>query len=247
LASPGMSTMFMTDTRLDGRAAFTRRGRTRLGEKDVDAVLNLVVELAKHTIPGASEVSVTLIRDKGPYTAAYTSCLALDLDEAQYDLGHGPCLDASTGIATAPVQGADGATRWPTWVSRCRQLGVHSSLSVGLPVQDTVTGALSIYSTKPAAFDDDAIRLARTFAGYTAVVLANAHVYEVTDGLAQQMEAATEARAVIDQAKGIIMAERHCTADVASTILTELSRDSRGTVRDVAAALVHRAVEPSEQ
>jgi AmiR/NasT family two-component response regulator len=48
-------------------------------------------------------------------------------------------------------------------------------------------------------------------------------------------------RAVIEQAKGIIMAQRRCTADEAFTILAKVSQDSNRKVRDVAAALVERA------
>jgi len=83
--------------------------------------------------------------------------------------------------------------------------------------------------------------LAQTFAGYAAVALANAHLYDVTATLAQHLQAAMENRAVIEQAKGIVMAERHCTADEAFAILSKLSQDSNRKVRDVAAALVANA------
>jgi len=91
------------------------------------------------------------------------------------------------------------------------------------------------------AVNDDAIILAQTFAGYAAVALANAHLYDVTATLAQHMQAAMESRAVIEQAKGIVMGERRCTADEAFRILSKLSQDSNRKVRDVAAALVARA------
>ena len=121
--------------------------------------------------------------------------------------------------------------------------GAGSSLSIGLPIEDQVIGALNVYAEKVYAFDDDAIVLAQTFAGYAAVALANAHLYDTTATLAQQMQAAMESRAVIEQAKGIIMGERRCTADEAFAILTKVSQDSNRKLRDVAAALVARAQE----
>jgi GAF domain-containing protein len=133
--------------------------------------------------------------------------------------------------------------RWPQWAARARDLGVNSSLSIGLPVQDTVTGALNVYATTPEAFDDDAVVLGQTFAGYAAVALANAHLYDTTATLAQQMQAAMDSRAVIEQAKGIIMGERRCTAEEAFSILTKVSQDTNRKVRDVAAALVARAAQ----
>jgi AmiR/NasT family two-component response regulator len=50
-----------------------------------------------------------------------------------------------------------------------------------------------------------------------------------------------ESRAVIEQAKGIIMGERRCGPDEAFQILTKLSQDTNRKLRDVAAALVASA------
>jgi GAF domain-containing protein len=84
--------------------------------------------------------------------------------------------------------------------------GAYSSLSVGLPTEEAVVGALNIYGTKPQVFNDDATPLAQTFAGQAAVAMANAHLYDST---------AVETRTVIEQAKAIIMGERRCTAEEA--------------------------------
>jgi GAF domain-containing protein len=234
----------MTNTEpMDPSQAFAQLGRIKLSDTDLNGVLQTIAGLAKRTIPGASEVSVTLVRGKGAHTAAFTGDLARSLDESQYEAGHGPCLDASAATAVMSVPEMTSETRWPQWAARARELGVNSSLSVGLPVQDTVTGALNIYATKPDAFDDDAIVLGQTFAGYAAVALANAHLYDTTASLAQQMQAAMDSRAVIEQAKGIIMGERRCTAEEAFGILTKVSQDTNRKLRDVAAALVARAAE----
>jgi AmiR/NasT family two-component response regulator len=51
-------------------------------------------------------------------------------------------------------------------------------------------------------------------------------------------------RAVLEQAKGIIMAERRCTADEAFAILTKLAEYSDREIHDVAAELTDAAVRP---
>ena len=231
----------MTHQPLDPTAAFSELGRIKLAETDLDGVLARVAELARQTLEGATEVSVTLVRGKGAHTAAYTGDLALHLDEWQYAKGHGPCLDASAAAGTMSIPDMAGETRWPDWAGRARQAGAHSSLSIGLPVQESVAGALNVYSTTPHAFNDDTIALAQTFASYAAVALANAHLYDTTATLAQHMQAAMESRAVIEQAKGIIMGERRCTADEAFALLTKVSQDSNRKLRDVAVALVAQA------
>jgi AmiR/NasT family two-component response regulator len=121
---------------------------------------------------------------------------------------------------------------------------VRSSLSVGMPVQERVTGALNLYATAADAFDEEATLVAQTFSGYAAVAMANAHLYDATATLAQHLQAAMENRAVIEQAKGIIMAERRCTPDEAFAILSKLSQDTNRKVRDVATTLVAGAHRP---
>jgi GAF domain-containing protein len=212
-----------------------------IADTTIDAVLDKIAELAQRAIPGADDVSVTLIRGRGPHTAAFTGDLALACDERQYERGHGPCLDAARTTATLLIDDMGQETRWPDYTAAAIDAGAHSSLSIGLPVHESVTGALNIYATKPDAFDDDAIVVAQTFAGYAAVALANAHLYDAQASLAQHMQAAMENRAVIEQAKGIIMAARRCSPDEAFQILTKLSQDTNHKLRDVATALVANA------
>jgi GAF domain-containing protein len=226
---------------LEPAVAFAELGRIRLGETDLHGVLERVADVACRTIPGAAEVSVTLVRREGAHTTAYTGELALRLDERQYEAGHGPCLVASVSRSLVSIPDTAHEQRWPDWAAGAASAGVGSSLSVGLPLEDEVSGALNVYGTDSAAFDADAIALSRTFAGYAAVALANAHLYDTTATLAQQMQAAMESRAVIEQAKGILMGERRCTADEAFALLTKVSQDSNRKLRDVAAALVARA------
>jgi GAF domain-containing protein len=226
---------------LEPADAFEQLGRTKLGETDLNGVLDQVAHLAKRTLAGANEVSVTLVTGKNAHTAAYTGQLALTLDEWQYGQGHGPCVDASDASATFSLPDMATETRWPDWAAQARQAGVRSSLSIGLPIHEQVTGALNIYATEPEAFDSDAIIVGQTFAGYAAVALANAHLYDTQANLAQQMQMAMQSRAVIEQAKGIIMGSRRCSADEAFTLLTRLSQDTNRKLRDVAAALVASA------
>jgi GAF domain-containing protein len=232
---------------LDPTEAFAALGRIKLSETDLPGVLNKISELAQRAIPGAEEVSVTLVRGTGAYTAAFTGEIALILDEWQYDQGRGPCVDAAQAAAVVSVPDTGADDRWPEWGARARAAGVHSSLSIGLPIQDAVVGALNIYGTKPDTFDDDAITLAQAFAGYAAVAMANAHLYDSTASLAHHMQTAMESRAIIEQAKGIVMAERRCTSDEAFGILVRVSQDTNRKLRDVATALVDRAARPPER
>ena len=238
----------MVDTRPPAPAdAFAELARIKFNETTFSDLLTRVTDLATRAIIGADQVSITLVGTGGAHTAAYTGELALALDEVQYERDQGPCLTAATADTTVHVADMAAETRWREWTGEAVTAGVHSSLSIGLPMHQAVTGALNVYATRPAAFTDDAILLAQTFADYAAVAMTNAHLYETQATLAQHMQAAMHSRAVIEQAKGIIMSERRCTADEAFAILSKVSQNSNRKVRDVAAALVARvaATRPS--
>jgi GAF domain-containing protein len=224
--------------------AFAELGRIRFSDTDFATVLATVADLAKRTIPGADDVSITLVGAEGAHTAAFTGERAMTVDEWQYHQGHGPCLAAAAANITVTVPDMAGESRWPDWTDRAIDARIHSSMSIGLPLHDSVSGAFNVYATKPHAFDEDAVILAETFAGYAAVAMANAHLYDSTAPLAEHTRAAMDGRAVIEQAKGIIMAERRCTAEEAFAILTRVSEDTARTIGDVAAALVASAVHP---
>jgi len=224
------------------RDAFTELGRIRFGETDFTTVLATVADLAKQTIPGADDVSVTLAGAGGAHTAAFTGERAMAVDEWQYEQGHGPCLAAAAATITVTVPDMAGESRWPDWANRAIDAGVHSSVSTGLPLHGSLSGAFNVYATKPRAFDEDAVILTETFAGYAAVAMAHAHPYESATSLAHHTQAAMDSRAVIEQARGIIMAERRCTADEAFAILMTLSGEAGRKLPDVAATLVASAV-----
>jgi GAF domain-containing protein len=221
--------------------AFAQLGSIKLSETDLDGVLGTIADLTQRTLPGAAEVSVTLVGSGPGRTATYTGEVALKLDEWQYEAGHGPCLEASAGAVSVSVPEMATETRWPDWAAVATNAGALSSLSIGLPVQDVVTGALNVYATTPHAFDNEAITVAETFSEYAAVALANAHLYHATATLAEQLRAAMDSRAVIEQAKGIIMGDRRCTADEAFKLLVRLSQDTNRKLRDVAQILVDQA------
>ncbi|MFC0004884.1 GAF and ANTAR domain-containing protein [Micromonospora siamensis] len=223
-------------------SAFAELGQIRLDEVTLEQMLDKVAELANRTIPGAREVSVTLVRGGAARTAVTTGEIARELDEWQYREGFGPCLDAAPSGDSVSVPDTATESRWPGWAEHASNAGIGSSLSVGLPIQEAVTGALNVYGGPPDSFGPEAIATAETFAAFAAVALANAHLYDATATLAEQMREAMRSRAVIEQAKGIIMGERHCSSQEAFALLSKISQDTNRKVRDVAAALVDRAV-----
>lgn len=235
-----------TPTPTDPLVAFAELGRINLSQADLGQVLSRVATLAASVIPGAVDVSVTLVTKGVAGTATFTGELAMALDETQYDSGYGPCLDAAAQHAVFVVDDMATDSRWPAFAAAALERGVRSSLSVGIPIQEAVSGAINIYGLQGSAFDDEAVALAQTFAGYAAVAMANAHLYSTTAALAEQMAEAMSSRAVIEQAKGIIMAQRGVTAQEAFEILSRASQAANRKLRDIAESLVEGAASPGE-
>ncbi|TMK16611.1 MAG: ANTAR domain-containing protein, partial [Actinobacteria bacterium] len=71
--------------------------------------------------------------------------------------------------------------------------------------------------------------------------LANAKVHERDIALATQLEEALASRAIIDQAKGIIMARDRCTAEEAFDSLRVASQAANRKLRDIARDVVDGA------
>lgn len=232
----------MTDPTRDD--PFAELSRIVLSEESLDAILQRVATLAKKLIPLAAEVSVTLVEGAHATTAAYTGTLANDLDKTQYDLGSGPCLLAATSREVVSVPRLDRDDRWPEFTTAAKERGVRSMLSIGLPVREQIVGALNMYALEPEAFDTGSVELAEAFAAHAAVALANATLYASATQLAEQMAEAMRSRAVIEQAKGILMAQRHCTADEAFEILTQASQRANKKLRDIATAIVESTAKP---
>lgn len=245
-----MSTDQHADRRppLDARAAFAQLGELRFETTSMEAMLQRIAELAKRVIPRVAEASVSLIANDKATTAAYTGRLALDLDETQYGRGYGPCLEAAVGQEIREITDARAETRWPDYARISVERGSLSSLSVPVPVREAIHGGLNLYAAEAHAFDDDAKDVARAFASYAAVAVHNMHLYESTRELAENLDIAMRTRAVIEQAKGILMSQRRCDATEAFNVLAAASQRSNRKLRDIAQAIVNGVAEhPNQQ
>src|SRR5215217_6800556 len=185
----------------------------RLGGVELSGVLQRIVDIAKDAVAGVDEVSITLVRADKPFTAAYTGQLALDADEMQYERGYGPCIDAGTTGTLLRVDDMRVEKRWPDYAATVVPRGVLSSLSVPLPLQTDTVGALNCYSRTEQAFHDEQSAIAVELAGYIAVAVGNAVSHVANAQLAEQMAEAMASRAVIEQAKGVILRDQRCTSE----------------------------------
>jgi hypothetical protein len=146
-------------------------------------------------------------------------------------------LDSVEAIFLHDAAAAD--ERWQHFADTAAHLGVQSSLSLHIPTDTAeVAASLNLYSREQLELSHHQIRLAATYAEQLAATLQSVDAYKSTAKLAQDMANAMASRAVIEQAKGILMADEHITADEAFDRLTTLSQDTNTKLRTIAQRLV---------
>ena len=129
--------------------------------------------------------------------------------------------------------------RWEAFARSAAAHGVCSTLSVPLFVGDRALGALNLYSRTVDGFADDAS--AQLFALQASVVLANSQAYWAAQALGVQLQTALESRAVIEQAKGVLVGRHGCDPETAFTMLRDESQRRNVKLREVASETVRDA------
>ncbi|HWH98803.1 MAG TPA: GAF and ANTAR domain-containing protein, partial [Propionibacteriaceae bacterium] len=214
--------------------------------RDLADVLREITKVARRAMPGPEAASITLIRGDSAFTAAYDGQMALDADELQYERGYGPCMDAARAGQLFLVDDMRTEQRWPDYAQHAAAKGVRSSLSVPLPFQGATIGALDTYAGRPHAFGEADVALAEEVASWLAVAVGNAEAAARTEEDLAHMRKAMLSRAVIEQAKGILIERYKITDDQAFTILTHASQQTNVKLRDVATELVRTGELTSE-
>jgi len=204
-------------------------GATNLGDA-LTELSNLAV-----TSSGADMAGLTVNDERGtPATVVYTDSMVPEIDQAQYEADRGPCLSAFREGHTVLIADVTTETRFPEFTDVARQHGIRTTFSVPLVVGGRGIGALNFYATVPETFDDEAVEVC-TYVGRQAAIIA---AYFDKAEQAQHLQQAMVSRAVIEQAKGVIMASVGCTSEEAFDLLRQQSQTENRKLRDIAEEIV---------
>jgi GAF domain-containing protein len=207
-----------------------------------------VADLAKAVLPSQPEASVTLLIKNDPATVVSTGQLAVDLDQRQYEHGHGPCLHAARSGELTEVPDTRTEPRWPDYMRRAVERGNRSSLSAPLVIAGhapVVCGALNLYSQRPNAFTAQSRSAAVAFSNCAAVAAGNIAAYLSAHDRVEHLQAALESRPVIEQAKGVLIERYKLTPDQAFHLLAQSSMNANTKLREVADHLVRTGELPT--
>lgn len=208
-----------------------------LSMESVDRIVWAAAGIAVSAIDAVTACGVTVARYDAlislmPELAKYCS-----LENLQYTNNDGPIIDAINGGDTVLVTDMGGETRWSEYPHHALAAGVGASLVLPLRSDGGILGALTLYASKPEEFAESG-QLAELIAELTSTALCCMLENSKQTTLSAQLQQALESRAVIDQAKGMIMMQRQCDGDGAFAVLQETSQRRNVKLRDVATEIV---------
>ncbi|MGJ9372592.1 GAF and ANTAR domain-containing protein [Nesterenkonia sp. CF4.4] len=214
---------------------FARVNGMLLSEETVEHAVDLLAQAAKNTVPGAIGAGVSLISNAGrKESAGSTDRVVREADDLQYTIGEGPCLSAWASRTVVNVEDVHSDPRWPNWSSAVVRLPIRSVLSTPLQHQQTVVGAMKIYSAAEHAFTAETERLLTMFAGPAAALLAHIQTKDLPMKLSESISTAMSQRDTINIAKGVLMAQHGFDKDAATLHLIQVSRAERVTMGETA-------------
>lgn len=203
------------------------------------AVLGRFAERARDLF-GAQDAALLLADEQGDLgVGAATSDDARVLELLQVRMHDGPCVHAYlTGEPIVCRDPAGAAKRWPAWASEAARRGYAGVMAAPLRADDAVRGVLSVVAGKPRAFRDGQTHALQGLADTVAILLAARREQGASRILVSQLQSALDTRVVIEQAKGIVAAQRRIPPDQAFDLIRRYCRGRNLTLRDAAERIV---------
>lgn len=205
-----------------------------------DTVLHIAV-ITQDALPAAHMAGVSMMDEHGkPATTVYTDEESPEIDASQYESGRGPCLDAWRSGKVVRLDDMNAASAvYPEFARAALEHGVKSTISLPLANGETAIGALNLYARMTNGFGADDEQTGVNLAAAASIVLANATAYWSALERNEQMTEAMRSRAVIEQAKGILMGQTPgLSADDAFEVLVKASQRQNVKLRTVAQGIV---------
>jgi GAF domain-containing protein len=212
-----------------------------ISDQSIADTLTRCASLAVEAVPPTMFAGMTMMVDDRVGTQAFTDATCPEIDQAQYESGHGPCLEAFRQGCLIVVDSLDGDDRWPEFAAAAMARGVRSTLSVPMMADGSAVGALNFYAGVDRAFGEPEAETGQLFAAQAAVVLMNAQAYWGARLRSEHLQLALDGRQPIDMAKGIIMNVTGCAPEEAFDVLVKQSREENRKIRDIAAEIVAQA------
>ena len=157
-----------------------------------------------------------------------------DLEELQIEHGEGPCIDAYE--EKELVHGADLATeaRWPKFSPAALERGLRAVLASPIPYNQMAIGVVTVFSSEVHPWSPEGELALVAFTDLAALTIANTMQSEQRGELATQLQRALDARVLIEQAKGALVARDGVSPGEAFERMRRQARTERRRVVEIA-------------
>jgi len=195
------------------------------------------VVLAARQVAACTGATAVLWRSGEPPVYAASHPDLPGLAEVECGCGRGPAIDALAGGGPVSCPDTLDETRWPEYASAALRCGVRCCVTLAYQSgADAVT--LSLFSARPRSLESGQLTLAELLTAFGGAVMGNAAEYGDARRAALHWQAAAESRALVDQAKGMLMQALGCTAEAALARMRQISQEQNLRVTDVAQRII---------
>ncbi|WP_243716422.1 ANTAR domain-containing response regulator [Actinomadura darangshiensis] len=245
--------MTPTETVLTDQLALEIARLGLVGESSDVGTLHRVTELAARAVPGcagAASVRWSVPHAAGPPPGTASDALDIpaqaggpeagqdrpeplaaaashpdlaEVTDRQLSRGRGPIFDVVQDRRPLVSDDILGETRWPETVSDMLRRGVRCFTATP-HLNPPVLVTLTLYGVTPKALGRGRHALASLLIAQGTAAVSNSQQYDDAHRTAVQLQEAVEARAVVDQAKGILMHALGCDADEAFAEMRRISQ-----------------------
>lgn len=197
------------------------------------------------TVLEVASAGVSLVQDGRLRFVTALDETTASLERVQESEQAGPCVEAFRTGEPLLVSSIDRVEqRWPAFVAQARSVGFAAVAGIPMRLDGERLGALDVYHTSPREWSDDDVRVARVLADMASSYVVTASELERQQRTTEQLQRALDSRVIIEQAKGVIAAERKITIDQAFDVLRSHARSHNADLRTVAEAVINLGLRP---
>ena len=212
--------------------------------EDVQGMVGVLRRLCGAAVKAlaVSGAGVSVMTEAGGRGVAAASDAASEgIDELQFALGEGPCMDAFA--SRRPVLVADldsGMARWPVYAPAAHNQGVRAAFAFPLQIGAARLGVLDLYREQAGSLSTEELTQALTFADVATTMLLDAQEKATPGAAAEGLDEALEYRFELHQAQGMVMVQLGVSLAAALALLRAYAYSHDRHLDEVARDVVAR-------
>jgi hypothetical protein len=211
------------------------------GDRVVDRLRRLC-DQAVRTVPASGAGLSVVARDRQFSLLAAADPVSARLEELQFVLGEGPCVDAAADRrpVLVPDLADDGPARWPAYTTAVLEAGVCAVFAFPLQVGAAQLGVLDLFRAETGPLSGVELSRAFTLADAAVLILLTGHHARGIDGPGPAPPEALGETTALFQAQGMVMVQLGGTLPEAMARIRAYAYAHDLRLSDVARAIVAR-------